>query len=588
MPRSPLDEAVGVVTVTLLSNGEAIDAGTEFLSITVSKRVNRIASATLVMADGDMCRARFPLSDRADFKPGAEIEIKAGYQSREKTIFKGVVVRHGVKVDGDNFSRLNVECRDKAMAMTIGRKNANFVDQTDSDIIKTLIKKYAGLSSDIESTSFKHPQLVQYYTTDWDLMLARAEANGFLVVAADNKVTAKPPQTGGSAVLQATYGIDIIAFEAAMDARTQFKRVDAVGWDEAQQAIVKSAAAPAQLTAQGNIDAAGLAQVARLDAFRLQSVAPAKPDDLQAWAKGRQLRAALARIQGSVTFAGVADVEPGKLISLKGVGERFSGDVLVTGVTHRISRGQSLTDASFGLPPEGAAETMALTAPPATGLVPAAHGLQIGVVLALENDPLVDYRIKLRIPLLEAENEAVWARLGGFYASDGFGAFFLPEIGDEVVVGYLNDDPAHPVVLGSLYSAKRRPAYEPADANNIKAIRTRTGILVELDEEKDVVTIVTPAKNKLVLSDKGKSTLLADENGNKIETSPSGIAMASPKDITIQATGKISINATADVSIEGLNVTSKAQVALTAQGAATAELSASGNTTVKGALVTIN
>jgi hypothetical protein len=64
--------------------------------------------------------------------------------------------------------------------------------------------------------------------------------------------------------------------------------------------------------------------------------------------------------------------------------------------------------------------------------------------------------------------------------------------------------------------------------------------------------------------------------------------MASPKDITIQATGKISINATADVSIEGLNVTSKAQVALTAQGAATAELSASGNTTVKGALVTIN
>jgi uncharacterized protein involved in type VI secretion and phage assembly len=328
--------------------------------------------------------------------------------------------------------------------------------------------------------------------------------------------------------------------------------------------------------------------VARLDAFRLQSVAPAKPDDLQAWAKGRQLRAALARIQGSVTFAGVADVEPGKLISLKGVGERFSGDVLVTGVTHRISRGQSLTDASFGLPPEGAAETMALTAPPATGLVPAAHGLQIGVVLALENDPLVDYRIKLRIPLLEAENEAVWARLGGFYASDGFGAFFLPEIGDEVVVGYLNDDPAHPVVLGSLYSAKRRPAYEPADANNIKAIRTRTGILVELDEEKDVVTIVTPAKNKLVLSDKGKSTLLADENGNKIETSPSGIAMASPKDITIQATGKISINATADVSIEGLNVTSKAQVALTAQGAATAELSASGNTTVKGALVTIN
>lgn len=588
MPRSPRDEAVGVLTVSLTSNGATLDASTQILSITVNKPVNRIASATVVLADGDMPSAKFPLSDRAVFKPGAEIEIKAGYQSRETTIFKGVVVRHGIRVDRDNFSRLEVECRDKAMAMTIGRKNANFVDQTDSEIIQTLINKHAGLSSDVGSTSFRHPQLVQHYATDWDFMLARAGANGCLVVAADNKVTVKPPPTGGSADLEVTYGIDIVAFEAVMDARTQFEKVEAVGWDEAQQAVVKSTAAPTSLAAQGNIDASGLAQVAKLDAFRLQSVAPAKPDDLEAWAKGRQLRAALARIQGSVTFAGVADVEPGKLIALKGVGERFSGTTLVTGVTHRIKRGQWLTEASFGLPPEGACETMPVTAPPATGLVPAAEGLQIGVVLALENDPLGGPRIKLSIPLLEAASNSVWARLGGFYASEGFGAFFLPEIGDEVVVGYLNDDPAHPVILGSLYSAKRKPAYPLANANNIKAIRTRTGILVELDEEKDVVTIVTPAKNKLVLSDNDKSILLADQNGNKIETSSSGIAMESPKDITIKATGNISLKATADVTIQGRNVTSKAQMALTAKGAATAELSASGNTTVKGALVMIN
>jgi Rhs element Vgr protein len=588
MPRSALDKAVGVVTVTLLSNGAAVDASTEILSITVSKRVNRIPAATLVLADGDMPRTKFPLSDRDDFKPGAEIEIKAGYQSQETTIFKGVVVRHGIRIDADNFSRLEIECRDKAMAMTIGRKNANFIDKTDSEIIQTLIKNCSGLSSDIQSTSFRHPQLVQYDTTDWDLLLARAEANGFIVVAADNKVTVKPPQTSGTAVLEATYGIDIIAFEATMDARTQFKKVEAVGWDDAQQAIVKSTAEPPPLTSQGNLDAAKLAQVAGLGAFRLQSVAPAKPDDLEAWAKGRQLRAALARIQGSVTLVGVADVEPGKLIALKGVGERFSGNVLITGLTHRIARGQWLTEALFGLPPESAAERMPLTAPPAAGLVPAARGLQVGIVLALANDPLNGYRIKLRIPLLEAETEAVWARLGGLYASDGFGAFFLPEIGDEVIVGYMNDDPAHPVILGSLYSAKRKPAYQPADPNNIKAIHTRTGIVVEMDEENKVITIVTPAKNKLVLSDKDKSILLADENGNKIETSSSGIAMVSPKDITIQATGKISINATADVNIQGLNVTSKAQVALTAKGSATAELSAAGNTTVKGALVMIN
>ncbi|MEE2899076.1 MAG: Rhs element Vgr protein, partial [Gemmatimonadota bacterium] len=75
-----------------------------------------------------------------------------------------------------------------------------------------------------------------------------------------------------------------------------------------------------------------------------------------------------------------------------------------------------------------------------------------------------------------------------------------------------------------------------------------------------------------------------------------GIKLDSPKDITVSATGKVSITATtgievgsqADLKLSGLNVNAEADVGFVGKGNATAEVSSSGQTTVKGALVMIN
>ena len=218
------------------------------------------------------------------------------------------------------------------------------------------------------------------------------------------------------------------------------------------------------------------------------------------------------------------------------------------------------------------------------------------MVKKLNEDPEAENKIQVSIPLLQAEKDGVWARLANYYASDGFGEFFIPEIGDEVVLGYLNQDPSHPVILGSLYSSKRKPPYELTAENYTKAIVTRSKLRVIFDDEKKIVTIITPASNKIVVNDDTKTILLQDETGNKVQLSPDGILLDSPKDITVNAKGKIavsavgeiSITAQADVKVAGLNVSNTAQVGFTAKGSATAELSASGQTTVKGALVMIN
>jgi uncharacterized protein involved in type VI secretion and phage assembly len=164
------------------------------------------------------------------------------------------------------------------------------------------------------------------------------------------------------------------------------------------------------------------------------------------------------------------------------------------------------------------------------------------------------------------------------------------------VLGYLNGDPSHPVILGSLYSSSRTPPYPLTKENNTKAIVTRSKLRLIFDDDKKVVTIITPANNKIIVSDDSKSILLQDENGNKAQLSPDGILLESPKDIKIDAKGKIAISAVgeisataqADVKVTGLNVSNTAQVGFSAKGSATAELSASGQTKVQGALVMIN
>jgi uncharacterized protein involved in type VI secretion and phage assembly len=172
----------------------------------------------------------------------------------------------------------------------------------------------------------------------------------------------------------------------------------------------------------------------------------------------------------------------------------------------------------------------------------------------------------------------------------------LPEIGDEVILGFIDDDPSHPVILGSLYSSKHAAAYANEAKNNTKAITTRSKLEINFDEEKKIIKIFTPGGNNITLDDTEKGITITDQNNNTLKLNSSGIEMESPKsivikatgDITLDATGKLSLKSKQDVTVEGLNITNTADVGFTAKGSASAEISASGQTIVKGAMVMIN
>lgn len=598
MADSPLKDSTGVLNLKITCDGAPMPDLVQVLSVETNHSTNRIPYALISVQDGDIKSGKFDISDGASFKPGAAIVIKAGYGTgAAQVLFTGIVVKQALKISGSNDVRLVIECRDQASAMTVGRKNANYVDKDDKAIISTLIGNH-GLAASVDATSTTHKELVQYYSTDWDFMLARAEANGLLVTVDAAKVSVKKPDTAAAPVLTLTYGTDLIEFQAELDAKSQLASVSATSWDLASQAIVQKSAKANALTGQGDLASAKLAAVLGAGPFALQTAAPVPAGALTAWAEGQQLKSALARIRGRMRFQGSAKVKPGVLLELARCGGHFNGKVLATNVLHRLSPGEWNTEVEFGMPPYWFAEDHPLQAPEASGLVAGMSGLHIGLVKKLDADPEDQWKIQVSVPLMAAQTDGVWARLASFYASSGFGAFVIPEIGDEVVLGFFNNDPSCPVILGCLYSSKNKPdaAYKLTAENDFKALVTRSKMRVEFDEKKKILTVITPAKNSAIFSDDGKSITLKDQSGNKVVLSESGILLDSPKDITLKAAGNISLTAgknvdtkaSLDVNSAGLNINHKASVAFAAKGAATAELSASGQTTVKGALVMIN
>ena len=593
-PSSPLTDATPL-SLQIKADGAAIDDAYPVVSVDTWNFVNKVPRARLVFFDGDMPEGKFPISDAATFLPGSAIEVFAGYGDKRTSIFSGIVVRHRIEIVGNNEAKLVVEVADKAIKMTVARQTAVSEQKKDSDVMSALIGAH-GLASDVSATETQHEAIVQFDATDWDTLLTRAEMNGMIIITDAGKVSVKPPETSGEAQLIVTYGTDLVEFRAEMDAVTQYAATKSVAWDSAQQQLIESATASADSPAAGNVTTDTLAQVLGITSFERVTGGFVQKDDLTAWSKAELLRSKLARICGQVSFQGSALAKTGTLLSLKGVGDRFNGSVFIGGVHHSIKEGNWVTHVDFGLPPGWHAQQRPSAFAPAAGHLPPIRGLQTGVVKKIHEDPAGAYRILVTLPLVQSEPSSVWARLANSYSSNAVGMTFYPEIGDEVVVGFMNEDPRFPVVLGSVYSSKLASPYPPDDKNKIKGLKTKSKMEVTFDDEDKIITLKTPGGHTLVMDDKQGSISVTDSNKNSMVfgkegitiDSASKIAITAKTDISITATGNVSVKATQNATCEGLKVELKAQTTLSAQGTATAELKASGPVVVKGALVQIN
>ena len=576
----PSDQPKTVVTSTISSGGTEISNTYHVLSVIVSREVNRIPSATIIIIDGDPAAQTFEISNKAEFEPGKEIEIKLGYQSSEETVFKGIVVKHSIKTRKTN-SLLIIECRDKTAKMTAACKSNYFKEITDSDVMEQLIDTY-GLEKDVEATSIEHKQLVQYNCSDWDFMLCRADVNGLLCIASNGKLSIKKPNFSGAAVLTVQYGATVHELDAEIDARLQYKTVKGTMWNYTDQELLSDVEAeePSVPTA-GNLDGATLADVLGEDEFVLYHSGKIEEPELQQWVNAKMMKHRLAKIRGQVKIDGTAAVSPGQIIELLGVGERFEGKLFVTAVRQQYENGNWQTNIQFGINPEWFAQTFEVQQPMAGALLPAIEGLQIGIVTKLESDPDGEDRIMVRIPVIHKDDEGAWCRVSSLDAGKERGMFFRPEINDEVIVGFINNDPRHGVVLGMLNSSAMPAHLTASDDNHEKGYQSRSKMKMIFNDEKKSINIETPGGHKVLIDEDQKKIHLEDMNGNKITMNEDGITIESIKDIKIKAAADMKMEGGSNVNLKGGSQTK-------VEGGSGAEISSGGTTTVKGSTVNLN
>lgn len=598
-PVKPFLELVEVVSFDISINNSPLKDNFQVLSIEVERHLNKVATAKLsiMLPFGSGDNEAFDLTKDEHFYPGNPIQIAAGDENSKKVIFKGLIVQTGIRNLQGQYNEWQIQCSDESVKMSLGCRSKSYANMKDSAVISAIAGEY-GLSPTVDATQITHKQLVQYQSNDWDFILERAEANGLVVYTEDNKLMAKKPLASGEATLLIDYESDTIAYDMNVDARNQLVSTNCSSWDTTKLATVKGSSQEPSLSAQGKLKGKDLGQKFHPTAAEYSSLALMDQSELKEWANGLLLKSRLSRLQGSVTFYGNATPKLNTIVTLSGFGVHFNGDALVTGIRHEIKKGFWKTTVFFGLPPASYHEQRNSSAAQAGGLLPAIQGLQNAVVKKISDDPDGLYRVQVDAPTLLGDTDGIWARLIQFYGTSGKGSFFYPEVGDEVLLGFINGDPRFPVILGTLYGGKNKPPYTPDQDNKIKAIVTKNDLKLEMDDKDKVITISTPGGNQIILSDKDSSILIKDKSGNKVEMNSSGIKLDSFKDIVINAgKGKITLSALQDisvsssagnVSISGLNVDAKANIAFSAQGNASAELKSAASTAVKGAIVMIN
>jgi uncharacterized protein involved in type VI secretion and phage assembly len=205
--------------------------------------------------------------------------------------------------------------------------------------------------------------------------------------------------------------------------------------------------------------------------------------------------------------------------------------------------------------------------------------LQIVVVTSIE-DSDGQYRVQVRLPVVDNKADGLHARVATLDAGNKRGTYFRPEIDDEVIIGFINDDPSNPVILGMLHSQANPSPFEPEKKNNQKGYVSRSEIKLVFDDDKESITIETPGKRIFEMHDKNGTITLKDNDGNKIIMESTAI--------TIEAAQEIKIKAGTSLSIEAMNISIKADASLEAKGSASAKFEGSGMAEIKGGIVKIN
>jgi len=203
------------------------------------------------------------------------------------------------------------------------------------------------------------------------------------------------------------------------------------------------------------------------------------------------------------------------------------------------------------------------------------YGVTVGRVVDLL-DPLTLGRVKVQLPMIDDVELSPWARVAVPMAGLMHGHYFIPNVGDEVLVAFENGELTAPYILGSLWTATAPPPL-PSPIPQIRTIRTLVGNQIVLTEAPPTVTIQSgptpPATIPAPPTPAGPPTVVLSPTGIQILFGLNVINMT-PDGITITGTPSLNLVATASITLSAPNVTINGAAATNVQSAGVCNVTA--------------
>ena len=194
------------------------------------------------------------------------------------------------------------------------------------------------------------------------------------------------------------------------------------------------------------------------------------------------------------------------------------------------------------------------------------YGVVQGIVTDVNDAAGQEGRVKVQFPWFDDQMETEWCRVRQFYAGNGYGAFFVPEVGDEVLVAFIHGDMRLPIILGGLYNGQDKPPTYRSDTQDQKMIRTKGQHELLFDDTagQKRVRIKTKGGHVADLSDTDKAISITSNGGHKVELNDGSgtvtVTSSSGGVITLQ-NGTITIQGST-VNIQAGSITSGSQAAV--------------------------
>ncbi len=493
--------------------------------------INQIPSAKLRLNfnEANLLSGKQPSAVQNDdlklCQPGTEVKVRV---MSKTDVFIGIVTQQEC-VLRDNCLVLILTLRHALQRLVATHRSQVFANETDADTVKKIFKEHEVSCKKCDGLDVKHPQMLQFSCSDWRFVRSRLAANNVWLLASPSEVQIIKPNLAGKAqhsLLRVRSDEKQVSVDDAywrLSCTELPEALSVSNWSVPEQKMSAALSAVKPKLGSQGLDCSQFKPLSK-QKWQLAYTSALASGEAQALANGRLLAQHTAGIQANFTVAGSADYEIGQTLELADFSTSLNGQCLISEVRHRFSAEGWDTMLAIG---------QDLLRDVDADLLPTAPGLYIGIVAKHKDDPDNSTRLQVNLPVLNLDNKPIWARFATPYASKDSGLCLYPEEGDEVVLGFLEEDPRYPVILGALHNPKNKPPFPPSAENSDK------GLVLAKGEKKQ----------QLLFNTKEESALL--EAGKDQLTLKKGFALTTAEAVTISAQKKIEVSAKQQVDVKG-------------------------------------